>query len=147
MSIFSGYPKSRQNHDATINKLETEHLPPKPSVKVLLFRGGVIIIYLLLGALVFQALENNKDNKGYHKNELEKEKSKITSRYNISEKILLKYERLVEKSRLETIRENKKWDYYQSLYFASTVTTTIGEWGNFLLVVSSNLMTLFYREF
>ena len=125
----SGYPKTRQNHDATINKLETELSPIKPSAKVLLFRGAVIIIYLLLGALVFQALENYKDIKVYHKKDLEKERSKIASRYDISEETLLKYERLIERSRLEAILETNKWDYYQSLYFASTVTTTIGEWG------------------
>lgn len=136
---FLGYPKTRQNHDATINKLETELSPIKPSAKVLLFRGVVIIIYLLLGALVFQALENYQDNKEYHKKDLEKERSRITSRYDISEETLLEYERLIERSRLETIREIKKWDYYQSLYFASTVTTTIGEWGNFLLILSSEL--------
>lgn len=97
----------------------------------------------MLGALVFQSLEKYQDIKGYHKNDLEKERSRITRQYDISEEALLKYERLIERSRLETIHETKKWDYYQSLYFASTVTTTIGGYGNFLSVVTPDLIILF----
>ena len=78
---------------------------------------------------------------------MEKERSRIRRQYDISEETLLKYERLIERSRLETIHETKKWDYYQSLYFASTVTTTIGECGNFWLVLTSDLIILFKREF
>ena len=93
--------------------------------------------------MVFQSLEKYQDIKGYHKNDLEKERSRITRQYDISEEALLKYERLIERSRLETIHETKKWDYYQSLYFASTVTTTIGGYGNFLSVVTPDLIILF----
>lgn len=122
-----GYPKSRQHHDATIDKLEsTDTTPIKPSVKVLLIRGIVIIVYLLVGALVFRELEHKERDKTYWKRTLHKEREKLINEFNITLDRLLQYEHLVRRRRFEIFVEHKDWDYYQSLYFASTVTTTIG---------------------
>lgn len=120
---LSGYPKSRQQHDATIDKLKAEtETPIKPSLKVLLIRGFIMVVYLLLGALVFRALEH-KDEDPNAKDTLAFERKQLQLDFNISDVRLKRFEDLVRKRR----QEPKDWDYYQSLYFASTVTTTIGE--------------------
>ena len=123
--MFLGYPKSRQQQDATIDRLEHENETPiKPSLKVLLIRGIVMIVYLLLGGLIFRALEHNKGGPGSRDHKLVMERQRLAWEFNISEHRLIQYESLVR--RRKTLSEPKDWDYYQSLYFASTVTTTIG---------------------
>lgn len=123
VSFFSGYPKSRQQHDATIDKLKSQNEAPlKPSFKVLLLRGIIVIIYLLLGAFVFRALEQG-ELVGIHKDKLLLAREQLQRVHNVSLEFLQHYEKLIRSRR----KEPKNWDYYQSLYFASTVTTTIGE--------------------
>ncbi|XP_066922348.1 uncharacterized protein [Clytia hemisphaerica] len=117
-----GYPKSRQQHDATIDKLKAEtETPIKPSLKILLIRGFIMVVYLLLGALVFRALEH-EDEDPNARDTLAFERKQLQLEFNISDVRLKRFEDLVRKRR----QEPKDWDYYQSLYFASTVTTTIG---------------------
>jgi len=103
-------------------KAENETPAIKPSLKVLIIRGFVVIVYLLLGGLVFRALEHNNDPKWSYANQLEIERRNLQREFNISESRLHSFEKLVRKRKTNP----KDWDYYQSLYFASTVTTTIG---------------------
>ena len=120
--IFSGYPKSRQQHDATIVKLKSQNEAPlKPSIKVLILRGIIMIIYLLLGAVVFRELEHS-DTTSMQNDKLLLARQQLHIVYNVSNEFLDEYEQLVRTRK----KGPKDWDYYQSLYFASTVTTTIG---------------------
>ena len=119
---FSGYPKSRQQHDATIDKLKSQNEAPlKPSIKVLILRGIIMIIYLLLGAVVFRELEHS-DTTSMQNDKLLLARQQLHIVYNVSNDFLDEYEQLVRTRK----KGPKDWDYYQSLYFASTVTTTIG---------------------
>lgn len=118
--LFLGYPKSRQQHDATINRLESgDETPLTPSIKVLTLRCVVMVIYLLLGALVFKALEECPGE-----DSLQRERRALLREFNISKSRLQDFEKFVRRY------QNKDWDYYESLYFASTVTTTIGNLEN-----------------
>ena len=120
--FFSGYPKSRQQHDATIDKLKSQNEAPlKPSIKVLILRGIIMIIYLLLGAVVFRELEH-LDATSMQNDKLLLARQQLHIVYNVSNEFLDEYEQLVRTRK----KGPKDWDYYQSLYFASTVTTTIG---------------------
>lgn len=126
--FYLAYPKSRQSHDATIDKLESsDTVPIKPSIKILIIRGIVIIVYLLLGALVFRELEYKKRDKKYWSRQFEKERENLFTYHNMTEEYLVKLGALLEKTNFEKHHTHKEWDFYQSLYFASTVTTTIGK--------------------
>ena len=50
------------------------------------------------------------------------------TKYNISEQELRDYEYAVQEMHIEDRDRLHEWSYYQSLYFVSTVTTTIGKW-------------------
>ena len=97
----------------------------KPSIKVLLLRGIIMIVYLLLGAVVFRALEH-VDATNMQNNKLILARQQLNTMYNVSNEFLDEYELLVRTRK----KGPKDWDYYQSLYFASTVTTTIGMFFN-----------------
>ncbi|XP_065668845.1 potassium channel subfamily K member 9 isoform X1 [Hydra vulgaris] len=121
-----GYPKSRHQYSATIKKLELDRGPFQPSIKILIIRGIVIISYLLLGALVFQALEKNDNQTRYWNDLVIASKDNLVKNHNISLKTLEVLEHQIQQMIVEKRNSQREWDYYQSLYFASTVTTTIG---------------------
>ena len=76
----------------------------------------------MLGGLVFRALEHSDSTQRPRANELDVERRSLQREFNISESRLKAFEELARKRKTNP----KDWDYYQSLYFASTVTTTIG---------------------
>ena len=81
----------------------------------------------MLGALVFQALEKNDNNTRYWNDLVIKTKNDLVRDYNISLGVLNALEDQIQSMILERRNLHREWDYYQSLYFASTVTTTIGK--------------------
>lgn len=89
---------------------------------MLLLRGIIVIVYLLLGAVVFRALEH-VDVTSMQNDKLLLARQKLHTVYNVSNELLEEYEQLARTRK----KGPKDWDYYQSLYFASTVTTTIGK--------------------
>ena len=98
----------------------------KPAFKTLVLRVLIIVIYMCLGALVFCAIEYRFKDTTIWKRKTRLIKSRLVIKYNVSVQELERFEQAIEKRMLERKEEHKEWNYYQSLYFASTVTTTIG---------------------
>ena len=98
----------------------------KPEIKTLCVRVFLILVYLCFGALIFCAIEHKTRDKTFYRRKLGVMKTRLEKKYNITPEELNEFESTVEKKVKEIKAAGKEWDYYQSLYFASTVTTTIG---------------------
>eukprot|EP00794_Sanderia_malayensis_P006111 gene6111-6815_t len=121
--------KEEERDEELINENETKNEAEanlKPAFKTLVLRVLIIIIYMCLGALVFCAIEYKREDKTIWKRKTNLMKSRMTEKYNITLIELEKFEEAIEKKLKENVDKHKEWNYYQSLYFASTVTTTIG---------------------
>ena len=99
----------------------------KPAFKTLTLRVLAIIIYMCLGALVFCAIEYKDQDKTLWNRRARIMRLKLKDKYNISDRELRDYEKTVQNMYLEERASHHEWSYYQSLYFVSTVTTTIGK--------------------
>ena len=99
----------------------------KPAFKTLTLRVIAIIIYMCLGALVFCAIEYRDYDKTQWNRQASIMRLRFKEKYNISDQELKKYETAVQNMFIEEKASHHEWTYYQSLYFVSTVTTTIGE--------------------
>ena len=128
---FAGYSKTRnnrrqkerqRNHPDDVDENEA---PIKSSVKTLLLRGIIIIVYLLLGALAFSHLEHRTGETPFQMR-LKAKKMELKRTFNVTWGVLEELEELYKSGSRELHKDHSDWDYYQSLYFASTVTTTIG---------------------
>ena len=118
--------QSRQNENEGEEK-RTGEISLKPAFKTLTLRVLAIIIYMCLGALVFCAIEYRDQDKTLWRRKTHIMRLSFMSKYNITDQELKDYENAVIHMRIEQRASHHEWSYYQSLYFVSTVTTTIGE--------------------
>ncbi|XP_071351472.1 potassium channel subfamily K member 15-like [Trachinotus anak] len=81
-----------------------------------------IILYLLIGAAVFDALESESESS--RKRALEQKLSELKRKYGFTEEGYREVERVVLLS--EPHRAGRQWKFTGSFYFAITVITTIG---------------------
>lgn len=112
----------------------------KKKTKRLVIRLVLLTVYLTSGAAIFSAIESNGslNEKQVEVNlKVDEIKRNMTRRFNASENIIEQYvedlRQLFQKENVCRKYSHNNWSYYQSLYFAGSVTTTIGKW-NFLFV-------------
>ena len=83
--------------------------------------------YILLGALIFQALEaKNEDNE---RMDMTMTKEKFKKKYNISEEDMKNFMKKIEEVVDHGYSEEwvRRWSLLGSVFFAGTVVTTIGK--------------------
>lgn len=101
----------------------------KKPTKYMLGRTLLFFIYLIFGALVFQAIESGAENG--RKQQLESIKEQVTRKYGISDtdlKLLIdEIEMAVDGGYLKA--DYDRWNFAGSLLFTSTIVTTIGMFG------------------
>lgn len=83
-----------------------------------------IILYLLIGAAVFDALESESESS--RRKALEQKLNELKKKYGFTEDDYREVERVVLLS--EPHRAGKQWKFAGSFYFAITVITTIGKY-------------------
>ncbi|KAG7229635.1 hypothetical protein INR49_012679 [Caranx melampygus] len=83
-----------------------------------------IILYLLIGAAVFDALESESESS--RRKALEQKLNELKKKYRFTEDDYREVERVVLLS--EPHRAGKQWKFAGSFYFAITVITTIGKY-------------------
>ncbi|XP_015244704.1 PREDICTED: potassium channel subfamily K member 15-like [Cyprinodon variegatus] len=81
-----------------------------------------VLLYLLIGAAVFDALETESESS--RKRALEQKLSELKRKYGFKEEDYREMERVILQS--EPHRGGKQWKFTGSFYFAITVITTIG---------------------
>ncbi|CAJ1051368.1 potassium channel subfamily K member 15-like [Xyrichtys novacula] len=81
-----------------------------------------IVFYLLIGAVIFDALES--DSESLKKKALEQELDELKKKYGFTEDDFEKIEKVILQS--EPHRAGWQWKFAGSFYFAITVITTIG---------------------
>lgn len=88
-----------------------------------------IVLYLLIGAAVFDALES--DSESAKKEALEEKLEELKMKYGFSEGDYREVERVVLQAAPH--RAGRQWKFAGSFYFAITVITTIGKCVDVLL--------------
>lgn len=92
----------------------------------LVFRCSVFIVYLLIGAAAFQALECVQEHKEVHM--IEASKLRMRRVYNINdtdlEKFILEVKQAVNDGYFDV--DFDRWSFFGSIFFAASVLTTIG---------------------
>ena len=92
-----------------------------------------MVIYLLIGAVIFTAIEHEQEieAKDKAKEEIRMAISAVASKYNlsenVSESILHDFTNLCTENQLQIINATSRWTFLPSLYFSATVITAIGE--------------------
>lgn len=105
----------------------------KKKTKRLVIRLVLLTVYLTSGAAIFSAIESDRslNEKQVEVNlKVDEIKRNMTMRFNASENIIEQYvedlRQLFQKHNVCRKYSHNNWSYYQSLYFAGSVTTTIG---------------------
>lgn len=106
----------------------------KKKTKSLVIRLVLLTVYLTSGAAIFSAIEDDGslNEKQVEVNlKVDEIKRNMTRSFNASENIIELYvehlRRLFQKHNGCRKYGHNNWSYYQSLYFAGSVTTTIGK--------------------
>ena len=104
------------------------------NTKKLIIRIVLFLVYLLVGAAIFQAIELQYEREQRREDEFEAVKENFTSKYNISDKdmkaFLAKLKKALELGfDLQTAKYPNidKWHFMNAFFFAGNVVTTIGE--------------------
>lgn len=120
-----------------------DHVTEQPTTKPPIFKWNAvcvqallypiaIVIYLLIGAAVFTAIEfgHEKTRTENAIKEVEDIIEEIMDQNNLSQdatmEILNKFTYLCEKGSLQVINASYEWDFVPSFFFAATVVTAIG---------------------
>lgn len=95
-----------------------------------------IVLYLLIGAAVFDALESGSESAKTEA--LEEKLEELKMKYGFSEGDYREVERVVLQAAPH--RADRQWKFAGSFYFAITVITTIGECVDVLLSALSTIL-------
>lgn len=100
---------------------------PVKGSKNLLFLMALFFAYILVGAVVFQALEAK--NEDFERIDMTITKENFKNKYNISDEDMKDFLKKVEEVIDHGFSEEwaKRWSLLGSVFFAGTVVTTIGE--------------------
>lgn len=98
-----------------------------PGSKHLIFLMALFFSYILLGALIFQALEAK--NEDVERVDMTTTKERFKKKYNISEEDMRIFMRKIEDVVDHGYSEKwvRRWSLLGSVFFAGTVVTTIGK--------------------
>ena len=92
----------------------------------LVLESLLLVCYLLIGAVIFQALE--KENEQREKTRLKDEIASLQRKYNISNEGIISLKEIFE--RPYATKEIETWSFGNAFVFAGTVVTTVGESDN-----------------
>ena len=105
-----------------------------PNTKKLIIRIVLFLVYLLVGAAIFRAIELPNERKERQEDQFKAVQKNFTVKYNISEddmkQFLTKLKRALELGfDLQTADYSKidQWHFMNAFFFAGNVVTTIGE--------------------
>lgn len=109
-----------------------------PNTKKLIIRIVLFLVYLLVGAAIFRAIELPNERKEREEDQFKAAQKNFTDKYNISEddmkQFLTKLKRALELGfDLQTADYPKidQWHFMNAFFFAGNVVTTIGESDSF----------------
>lgn len=102
------------------------------NTKKLIIRIVLFLVYLLVGAAIFQAIEIQYEKDKRKELQFTEVKKNFTDRYNISDddmkEFLGKLKRALELGfDLQTEKFQQQWHFMNAFVFAGNVVTTIGE--------------------
>lgn len=104
------------------------------NTKKLIIRIVLFLVYLLVGAAIFQAIELHNEKKQREEFKFEDSKNNFTDKYNISDKdmedFLHKLKKAIELGfDLQTggYPPRYQWHFMNAFFFAGNVVTTIGK--------------------
>ena len=90
----------------------------------LVLQSLLLVCYLLMGALIFQALE--KKNEQRERTRLKFEIASLQRKFNISNEGVNSLQEILE--RPYALKEIETWSFGNAFVFAGTVVTTVGEY-------------------
>lgn len=116
--------------------------PIKFEPKSLLIKIVICILVLLVGAAVFMELERTKGEPTSGKSDATKLKESLAEKYNISLMDLEQLETAIgqEAAEKDDAERPSRWTYGNSVFFAFTIMTTIGEYILLELINNSIIM-------
>ena len=104
------------------------------NTKKLIIRIVLFLVYLLVGAAIFQAIERRNEKKERANFSFEDIKTKFLTKHNISESEMNEFLRKLKKAielgfDLQTgeFPEEEQWHFMNAFVFAGNVVTTIGK--------------------
>ena len=104
----------------------------KEKFKTLIIRLVMLSIYLTSGAAIFSALEQDQGDDTNFEERIMEVKRNMSQQFNASMEIINDFIQTIEELIMEDRRnckfQHNDWNYYQSLYFVGSVTTTIGKY-------------------
>lgn len=149
MWMLSRPPEQQQQQQQQLQQLQLQQrLPIAPLLLVRMEAQGVrnlalilsILLYLLIGAAVFDALES--DGESAKTEALEEKLEQLKMKYGFSEGDYREVERVVLQAAPH--RAGRQWKFAGSFYFAITVITTIGESAS--LIKGLFLLSLYFLK-
>lgn len=102
------------------------------NTKKLIIRIVLFLVYLLVGAAIFQAIEIQHEKDKRDELQFDKVKKHFTARYNISDADMKEFLGKLKKALelgfdLQTFDYQQQWHFMNAFVFAGNVVTTIGE--------------------
>jgi len=102
------------------------------NTKKLIIRIVLFLVYLLVGAAIFQAIEIQYEKDKRDELQFDKVKENFTARYNISNDDMNEFLGKLKKALelgfdLQTLDYQQQWHFMNAFVFAGNVVTTIGE--------------------
>lgn len=117
--------KHRSHHTASfIRPIPSQNMALSDSTKALLIRMTLFVIYVLLGAAIFQEIESGEQLK--QMNRIYKTRMEILTKYNITQGDAKRWSETFVSTSVGN-EDFLLWNYRNSFLFAMVVLTTIGK--------------------